>query len=534
MFDLFITYKFASKIFVGQLINYKEIRMRKFLFLSTALLIVSKNAFSLNAIPEECFLVSSSNQFGNNSEIKVTAKCDIDFSLGARILFDGGNSGSPWGSFPGGWMDWKSIANGFQYEPIDSSIKHILTIGNTLILQYSAANEASNIKIFTEAPPPPSPISGSLSIKFPEKPTGVNQDPIVTLNSEKNSLKIDGNWNSVTTKNKIPLNTYKIKANVVCDNLGNICYQGQPSANSITFTKDSPKSNISVDYKQIKQIPIELSITGLAKYINELKINFVNKDGLSFVRNINLNSNLVTNLPEGSYSIQIDKIPANDSSYYYTVQSIEPQTLEVTNSIKASIFIKFALVKNSSDFVGYYTSWSEGYADKVTDASKLKLANLPTGINIIEVSFAKPDLVYSPHSDNLSLTGLQFSGTKDPIKAAIKIAQEKGQKVLLAVGGATYNNWGNTNFHGIAQLVDDMGFDGVDIDYEMDGGCSHTKQGDGWVLQGCQSDKELTSILINMRKALPNKIISAATRSVGAEYFTKIVIIHPVVGTFQF
>ena len=47
-------------------------------------------------------------------------------------------------------------------------------------------------------------------------------------------------------------------------------------------------------------------------------------------------------------------------------------------------------------------------------------------------------------------------------------------KVLVAVGGATYQNFAALNTKAIAHVVKDFGFDGVDIDYEPfnNGQCS--------------------------------------------------------------
>jgi chitinase len=51
--------------------------------------------------------------------------------------------------------------------------------------------------------------------------------------------------------------------------------------------------------------------------------------------------------------------------------------------------------------------------------------------------------------------------------AALKAATNNNTKVLLAVGGATYTNFAQMNTQCIADLVDDFGFDGVDIDLEV-------------------------------------------------------------------
>lgn len=82
---------------------------------------------------------------------------------------------------------------------------------------------------------------------------------------------------------------------------------------------------------------------------------------------------------------------------------------------------------------------------------------------MVIVSFVKPECTYTKGSLSFAGTGLDFSSTGSTVKAAIaalKAATNNNTKVLLAVGGATYNNWGSLNTACIKDLVDDFGFDG--------------------------------------------------------------------------
>ena len=86
-------------------------------------------------------------------------------------------------------------------------------------------------------------------------------------------------------------------------------------------------------------------------------------------------------------------------------------------------------------------------------------------------SFAKPNLTSSLSGvDNLT------EGTEYLIDAL----QKRGIKVMLAVGGATYNEWAGlaaeqgkdisntTHKRALKELIDKYGFDGLDVDYEVD------------------------------------------------------------------
>lgn len=85
-------------------------------------------------------------------------------------------------------------------------------------------------------------------------------------------------------------------------------------------------------------------------------------------------------------------------------------------------------------------------------------------VNVVCVSFAKPDCQYTKGSYSLANTGLQFSSDGSTVRgaiAALKTAQPN-TRVLLAVGGATYYNFAGMNTQCIKNIVDDFGFDGED------------------------------------------------------------------------
>jgi chitinase len=156
----------------------------------------------------------------------------------------------------------------------------------------------------------------------------------------------------------------------------------------------------------------------------------------------------------------------------------------------------------------YYESWSDNWAG--TGAS-LRLAKLPSYVNMVLLSFMQPDSSYSG-GVTFAGTGIQFSSDASVVKDAIALlkARNPGTKVLVAVGGATYNNWGAINVNAIASFVSAFGLDGVDIDYEKmpeAGSCP----------AACSTDAELTNVITKMRAALPRPaVITAAPFSVGA------------------
>ena len=102
------------------------------------------------------------------------------------------------------------------------------------------------------------------------------------------------------------------------------------------------------------------------------------------------------------------------------------------------------------------------------------------------------------------------------VKDAIAYLKSKNPstKVLVAVGGATYQNFAALNTKAIADVVKDFGFDGVDIDYEPfnNGQCSSSN---GQVT--CTTDAEYRRIVNEIRQALPRPyLVTVAAWSIGA------------------
>ena len=141
----------------------------------------------------------------------------------------------------------------------------------------------------------------------------------------------------------------------------------------------------------------------------------------------------------------------------------------------------------------YYQSWSE---------SATPLAQIPSPINLVYLSFANPSCTYTTGSNSWSGTGLNFSSDFSVIKGAIQILHQRNVIVMISVGGATYPYTDTFSPSNVAALVNDLGADGVDIDWEPSGGMSASSQ--------------LGPIIQQMRSALPKGFISLAGFSVGA------------------
>ncbi len=111
--------------------------------------------------------------------------------------------------------------------------------------------------------------------------------------------------------------------------------------------------------------------------------------------------------------------------------------------------------------VVYYESWQG-------ESTAQDIENLPAYVSHLALAFAKPNASYHGNVD-LTCTGLNLPYSGNQLKEAIKKAKENNPalKVLLAVGGATYHEWQNLRPIDLSQLVEDLGLDGIDIDYEQ-------------------------------------------------------------------
>lgn len=183
-------------------------------------------------------------------------------------------------------------------------------------------------------------------------------------------------------------------------------------------------------------------------------------------------------------------------------------TLFINATLQAS------LLDNMSGklYVGYHESWSDPL---VTAGANTRLAKYPAYINVVVLSFVKPDCSYTAGSYNIGSTGFQFAYSGGILKDAIASlkATNPQTKVLLGVGGATYTNWGSLSEATIANIVSDFGLDGVDVDYEPSSYTCSYSGGSG----SCTSDSQFISIINRVRAVISRpKIVSIAAVNVGA------------------
>jgi len=162
-------------------------------------------------------------------------------------------------------------------------------------------------------------------------------------------------------------------------------------------------------------------------------------------------------------------------------------------------------------FVGYFVAADEKNARKPEDTG---LAKLPSYVNIVNIAGMNPSSTYLGDL-NLKSCGIDLPYSGKKAKQAIAILKQRNPetKVFISLGAPSEEAWINLNETSIIRLVQDLGLDGVDIDYGPSvPGCV---QHDGDV--SCKTDAHYIEIIKRLRAALPRPyLLTAAAWSIGA------------------
>ena len=196
---------------------------------------------------------------------------------------------------------------------------------------------------------------------------------------------------------------------------------------------------------------------------------------LFFSQCVKLNNDepLVDNEPVGSTTtpsteseVTGENTSSNTSSETTNVES--PTTEQATSTTIASEGGN-AFPAENPIVLAYFPSWSENW---VTSGQGSQLRDIPPFVNHIFLGFGKPNLRYEKGSYDISETGIEVPYDGCALKESVTALRNKGINVILSLGGETYwrdSSSYNIDYQQIKNLVDDMGFAGIDWDFEPDG-----------------------------------------------------------------
>ncbi|NQX81057.1 MAG: hypothetical protein HRT66_03550 [Flavobacteriaceae bacterium] len=206
--------------------------------------------------------------------------------------------------------------------------------------------------------------------------------------------------------------------------------------------------------------PVSLNVTtGLD--ISNYKYILTHSDG-STTNPIN-NSSVGDLNTSGSKSIQVtSNDQTNVNTYNLAINRVE--------------IIKRIVSIDKPITLAYFPCWRESWPSEFGNS---KLREIPSYVNTIFLSFAKPNMRYEKGSYDISATGIQTPYGGFTLLESINALNNKGIKVILSVGGETYWVGGlaetpnadcfDINYQHIKDFLDDFNIAGIDWDYEPNG-----------------------------------------------------------------
>lgn len=352
--------------------------------------------------------------------------------------------------------------------------------------------------------------TGNLIVKIDKIPS-LNLNPSVILYDSSNTKISSATLLSTSETNEVSFlnisisEIYYVVVQGVSDSFNKKEAYTPIKIENITIEEDKTTTVIG-EYKLVELAQTIITHKGYASDSGvEVSISSSNEN-YAFIKSATDAGSAKTTLAipsEETYSLSIKP---KDRSY----------TVELSNSIISAEVNTITATYTKSDkpepvisngIAGYFPTWGGNLS--------IDLEKIPKYVTTILFAFAKPSLTYT--SGSFSNTGLEFSITFNEVKALISSNRKSNpqRKYLISFGGATYP-WSGPNYSAMVKLSDDLGVDGIDIDYESSSSCTDIDT----TSVTCNTDEEIIGIITSLNKEIQsqnsNLVLTAAPFSVAA------------------
>ncbi|WP_257456587.1 glycosyl hydrolase family 18 protein [Archangium lipolyticum] len=226
---------------------------------------------------------------------------------------------------------------------------------------------------------------------------------------------------------------------------------------------------------------------------------------------------------------------SQNGTYGYTAKAHDAAGNTATSSV-ASVTVSISDTPpppppGGRMYIGYASSWN-------TSINDLTPAIIPSYYTHVNLSFVRPDMAYvkGSYEFDQAVAGFEFfegattnTGQKKFTREQaltlinnIKALRQRGTQVWISVGGWSYSQgsqWSNFNAARVVDLAQDLGADGIDIDWESSGSSCNKLTADQF---SCTKDGEISHIITSLYNTIQSRGlslgISIAGWSTGAYY----------------
>ncbi|MDY7229089.1 carbohydrate-binding protein [Hyalangium rubrum] len=224
-----------------------------------------------------------------------------------------------------------------------------------------------------------------------------------------------------------------------------------------------------------------------------------------------------------------------NGTYAYTVKAYDARNNVGTQSVQVTVNIGGQPPPppppGSRMYIGYASSWN-------TSINDLTPANIPSYYTHLNLAFVRPNTTYQKgsYAFDQEVSGFEFfegattnNGQKrftaaqaQTLRNNIQALRARGTQVWLSVGGWSYSQgtqWASFNAARVVDLAQDLGANGIDIDWESSGSNCNKLPASQF---SCTKDGEIANIITSLHGTIQARGlslgISIAGWSTGAYY----------------